>query len=411
MQEMGPYSLFTRCFRPFFLAILVCAAPRAHGTPEALGLKIDWSRFSVSQDNGPTFTEETTPVPCDHLTDVTYNSAVSITEVVDYKLFDPDTDVGLPFDHDTDTEEEQGVAQIAREEGSSQATEIDSKIDSVLPEATRNARKLRYINRSRFRTARETSQYDPAGNYVKSELPTNFVRQLANDAQALLGSLPDDRSRSSTTYLCVALRDRNSYIKRFVFHNGAHLMLPKVREKAYMLGYDVIQVEQSHAEGQFVQFLLRRHQVRPGWYTHIMGLGCSRRLCVECNHLLKMFLGDHYHPLVASYCDSSQSIVVTEDVGKLFMNNAQDDATNTSFEPMYNRTAVMRVPGTVLGVEAIDHSTYPNYYMPISLKQAIQNPVISSGAIILSNQRFDKSGESGTGGKRRRGRNLLRPAG
>jgi len=37
-------------------------------------------------------------------------------------------------------------------------------------------------------------------------------------------------------------------------------MSPNMRKKAHELGYDVIQAKQSHAEGQFLQFLLHRKQ-------------------------------------------------------------------------------------------------------------------------------------------------------
>jgi hypothetical protein len=42
---------------------------------------------------------------------------------------------------------------------------------------------------------------------------------------------------------CVALRNQGKYVKKFVFHNGARVLPPKMREKAEALGYDVIQAE------------------------------------------------------------------------------------------------------------------------------------------------------------------------
>ena len=77
-------------------------------------------------------------------------------------------------------------------------------------------------------------------------------------------------------------------------------MEPNHRHKACELGYDVIQADPSHAEGQFLQFLYKRMSQNPGLYTHIVGMGCSRRHCCECDSALKLCLGKNYSYVTAA---------------------------------------------------------------------------------------------------------------
>ena len=140
-------------------------------------------------------------------------------------------------------------------------------------------------NRSRHMPRGDEAAYEPRRTYLKTELQSNKLRvQLSNDAFDIVSSESNSRTQDSTVCFCVALRDKDGYVKKFSFHNGTNVMSPAMRTKAHELGYDVIQAEQSHAEGQFLQFLLHRHRKRPGLYTVLapfLGPVISRDSCVS----------------------------------------------------------------------------------------------------------------------------------
>ena len=195
-------------------------------------------------------------------------------------------------DSDTDDEEE----MISSD--NSAAHREDRKLDELRGSRTAKAK----YNRSRHATSnQQNTTYDPYNNYLKEEIgPNKLLCQLSSHAFDIVGSEPNAQTQKSTVCLCVALRDKNEYIKQFVFHNGGNVMSPSMRKKAQELGYDVIKAERSHAELQFLQFLVRREQIRPGLYTHIMGMGCSRCYCSECNHILQGLVSKNYLKIATS---------------------------------------------------------------------------------------------------------------
>ena len=402
--------MFTLRVRTLFLVFFTCVIPQVYGTSEASGLKIDWSRFSTSQSYKAASIESKESIVCNLLTDIEYEPWNCEIETATYELYEQGINVALlsVLSEDTDTEEEfQGNTHTSGK-GNNQAAEIDNKVNDELPEANKkdiSRKKLDLINRSRHAgNATQNEKYNPVRNYVSCKVDDSFSRQLSTDTRTLLDLLPSDQSKHSTTCLCVALRDKHGYIKKFVFHNGASIISPVLRTKAHALGYDLIQVEQSHAEGEFIQFLLRRHQVRPGLYTHIMGIGCSRLVCAECDHLFKMFFGDNYQNMrIASAHNDEREITVTEsNIDCCLSRQAVDtgDIIPSSFVPMYKKKLIIEVPGTVLNSEAIDMATYSNYYMPRYLQQAIQYLV--SRPVDFSNERFNKSEQAKRGRRKRK---------
>jgi hypothetical protein len=81
--------------------------------------------------------------------------------------------------------------------------------------------------------------------------------------------------------------------------------------QAESMNYGIRNVHRAHAEAQFLDFLLYRVRERAREesatektkhlrYTHILGMGCSRQHCQECNALLKLFLGKNYYPYTAA---------------------------------------------------------------------------------------------------------------
>jgi hypothetical protein len=162
-----------------------------------------------------------------------------------------------------------------------------------------------------------------------------------------------------------------------------------MREKAHELGYDVIKAEQAHAEGQLIQFLLRRHQVRPGWYTHIMGMGCSKCHCAECDILFKLFLGEGYHAVTTSVNEKkngSNNTVVTSitneprDPGEA---GADENKKFTQIRTLKTEYEVVK------GEEAIDTASYPKYYLPERLKKALCSIITNLTLDKLSGEHFN----------------------
>ncbi|MEO1300870.1 MAG: hypothetical protein AAFU83_01275, partial [Bacteroidota bacterium] len=136
-------------------------------------------------------------------------------------------------------------------------------------------------------------------NHITGDAVVPTPQDLAKDALQISESI--EGSTDHTTILCVALRNSKQRIKKFVFHNGGEkeLRSGNLVKKAHTLGYHFIQSQQSHAEGQFIQFLYQRWRQHPGYYTHIVGMGCSRKHCPECGFLLQLILGNEYREITA----------------------------------------------------------------------------------------------------------------
>jgi hypothetical protein len=285
---------------------------------------------------------------------------------------------------DTDNEEEASLERKGN-------TVNDNKELNELAIA-KNTKPYKY-NRSRHAPGGQGQSvtYDPCNNYVKEEVDLDKLRlQLSSDAFDIVGSEPNDQTKKSTTCLCVALRDEHKYVKKFVFHNEAHVMSPAMRKKAYELGYDVTQAEQSHAELQFTQFLIRREQVRPGLYTHIMGMGCSRRYCAECDHLLKGIVSDEYLG-VASSVDHEKSNSAGPRPGFISAtsNPIHSDEADSSDAVKFTQTIAQEIEYEVVkGKKAVDDASYDNYYLPENLQEEIRRRTGLN--LDFSNERFNK---------------------
>jgi hypothetical protein len=77
-------------------------------------------------------------------------------------------------------------------------------------------------------------------------------------------------------------------------------MHKSMNDKAVDLNYAARTGYQAHAEVEFIDFLLHRHKQNEERYTHILGMGCSRQHCKECDCLLQLFLGSNYHQFTAA---------------------------------------------------------------------------------------------------------------
>ena len=148
---------------------------------------------------------------------------------------------------------------------------------------------------------REHGSYDNGvgnGTLFNKEKADNFVKQLddirpeklAKDATEIWNAIPNEKSRKNATVICAALRDTDGFVRLFTVWNKNSVLCPAAREKAYKLGYHVIRAQQSHAEGQLLQFLSKRADV----YTHLVAMGCDKDHCIECDWMMKNHLCPGY---------------------------------------------------------------------------------------------------------------------
>lgn len=131
--------------------------------------------------------------------------------------------------------------------------------------------------------------------------------QLAIDAATIAGCVKkkfedDNKGRGfHHTMLCVTLRTKHSKYRKFCFCNhleNSKLIDKTIVQEAEKRGYAVIITPEGHAEASFLQYILARAQAEKtaGYYTHIVGLGCSRPICKDCDELLKRILNQNTSP-------------------------------------------------------------------------------------------------------------------
>lgn len=178
---------------------------------------------------------------------------------------------------------------------------------------------------------RPTSLDDPDQINNTSPLPNTLDdletlrHRLSEDALYMVNKL-QGRNRRYTTYICVALKEEN-HIKRFVFHNGERSDIGEeiciaVKER----GYHLVQAERAHAEGQFLQYIFQE----AGKYSHVIGIGCSRLYCPECDCLLSLLLGATWRS-IASAATRSDEIQI-----------AQSSIVDTSFCRLYKLPPILK---------------------------------------------------------------------
>jgi hypothetical protein len=171
-----------------------------------------------------------------------------------------------------------------------------------------------------------------------------------------------------------------------------------MRKKAEQLGYDVIQATQAHAEGQLLQFLLHRNKANPGLYTHIMGIGCSRCFCAECDTVLNLFLGESYYEVAASVKATKKN--ENKDGPATVHFSFASRLTNFGTPPScYTQVVEQEIQYKVVqGLEVVDTATYGKYYIPRTLKEEIN--LLLDQKVRFSNERFHAKEEREQGRKR-----------
>ena len=342
----------------FYLSLI----PQAYCT-QAHGLKIDL--VGHAQKKGPTGKS----VPVTNLTQIAFPTHTSVIEEVPCTLLEASVEAS-DSSPEVDTDNE-GEASLERKGN----TVKDNKELNELA-ITKNTKPYR-CNRSRNVPRSDEAAYEPRRNYLKTEFQLNKLRvQLSKDAFDIVSSESNSRTQDSTVCFCVALRDKRGYVKKFSFHNGANVMSPAMRAKAHELGYDVIQAEQSHAEGQFLQCLLHRHRKRPGLYTHIMGMGCSRCYCVECDHILKACLGGNYYAVTASVYDKKKDQRVgpkVDSISGTSVTSGLDEVDNSNDDVPCTQVRVQKIQYKIVKeIKAIDTASYDSMYLPEILQEFLR---------------------------------------
>ena len=133
------------------------------------------------------------------------------------------------------------------------------------------------------------------------EMPDSSFTQklcvkLARDALEIANTHTSHRTRESTTCLCVVLSNKEGNTQKLIFHSGERLPA-SIKGKAGKLSYSLNSYK-GHSEAQLMNFLL--DDTIPKQYTHILGIGCSRLHCKECDSLLKLGLRKNYHEFTAA---------------------------------------------------------------------------------------------------------------
>lgn len=228
-----------------------------------------------------------------------------------------------------------------------------------------------------FNYSRRRSKEWRANNYVDAQ--DTSPKQLAKDAKLIQEAIRGDKS--FTTILCVALRDKHGHIKKFAFCNS-EFMPPSCRDKAESLGYAVIKAEQSHAEGQFLQFLYKRAIINSGLYTHIVAMGCSKLHCPECDLVLKLVLGSNYKAISAAIG------TVTEDITQLQIPE-EHELADDNFTITRNASIHCTIQS---GEAAARQDLSEKFYMPDGLKALIEQQIEPRRRLqVIGNSRYSKS--------------------
>ncbi len=192
--------------------------------------------------------------------------------------------------------------------------------DSVSSQLTANKKK-RFYRRTKNLQANKRQggiQFDNLEvTYVKlsdinlqdgtpEEITKKIGHYLSERATRIVRGAGSEKAAERTTCFCVMLRDKHKRIKQLVFHNLENYLPSTMHNTAVGMGIGMRGSEKMHAEASFLGFLLHRAEKKEHAYTHVLGMGYSKKHCQECNALLKLFLGNNYHVATSAAVGSSQ---------------------------------------------------------------------------------------------------------
>ena len=224
-------------FRHFLcvLFFLTSLAPEAYCT-RFIGLKIDKIR-----ENGKSNPQAFEEVSIEHFYELLagYQPSPYTEEEIDI-TFKKNISEAKSSDTDTDSE---GIEAIA-------AVKLGNK------RKTYNYSRKKYKGKP-IQNYLEALPHATANSSLK-ERSKALCRDLACDALAIIEENTNMQTRNSTVCLCVVLKNSSGNGKKFVFHNGHRGLPGPMGNKAHNLHYHIVNAEQAHAEGEFIQFLLDR---------------------------------------------------------------------------------------------------------------------------------------------------------
>ena len=231
-------------------------------------------------------------------------------------------------------------------------------------------------------------KYDIRNHYMKkSEFGDEILTSvLVVHAERLSAQASNDR----ITICCVALINKENYVEKFIFNNGAKNLSRTLRDEAEKLGYDVIQTDDGHAEVGFLIFLINSQNGDSDAecsYTHIAGMACDKAICDECDVLLRLALGENYRRIVR--CTGKKIVKQVEDIKFQEQNPRRDDGTRC-----YDQNIVRT--GTIYSGEYASDSVVrkqscvsDRFYIPADIKAWIVERI--GAEIDVSHARYTKS--------------------
>jgi hypothetical protein len=210
------------------------------------------------------------------------------------------------------------------------------------------------------------------------EITKTINSYLSEKATKIVWKVRNKKATDKTTCLCVMLRDKSKRIKQLVFHNLEKYLPSAMHNTAVEMGIGMRGNERMHAEASFLEFLLYRANNEEHAYTHVLGMGCSKKHCLECDALLKLFLGSNYKMITSAAIKSSQK--------------ESDFTVSYTLEP--DRKAYFKVE---YGEDAIrnEDKSSKKFLLADSLKKTIQAKYGLS-SIPLDGARFCDQKRSGT---------------
>lgn len=198
--------------------------------------------------------------------------------------------------------------QLKKKESETSSISNAESSDSLDEETAKKIKQASEANTSKIQANLNPHHKNLAKCYLrKDEMPTDtdipdssFTQKLcvklARDALKIANTHTSHRTRESTTCLCVVLSNKEGNTQKLMFHSGERLP-PSIKIVAGKLSYSLNSYK-GHAEAQFINFLLDDTSLKQ--YEHILGMGCSKLHCKECDSLLKLGLGKDYHKFTAA---------------------------------------------------------------------------------------------------------------
>jgi hypothetical protein len=139
-----------------------------------------------------------------------------------------------------------------------------------------------------------------------TETTKTISSYLSKRATEIVWKTGSGMAANQTTCFCVMLIDKHKRVKQLVFHNLKNYLPSAMHNTAVEMGIGMRGNERMHAEASFLAFLLYRSENKEHAYTHVLGMGCSKKHCQACDSLLKLFLGKNYSGITAVAIKNSE---------------------------------------------------------------------------------------------------------